>query len=69
MNQPVTSELMSVAAYVAEGGLVSYHWEERPLFLQRLYAPLQGNIRARKQEWVGWRSGQGECIGNFQYNI
>jgi hypothetical protein len=30
---------MSLAAYVAEDGLVGHHWEERPLVLQRLYAP------------------------------
>ena len=57
---------MSLAAYVAEDGLVGHHWEERPLVLQRLYAPVQGNARARKQEWVGWGAGQGEGIGDFQ---
>jgi hypothetical protein len=31
MNQPVPPELMSLVAYVAEDGLVSNHWEERPL--------------------------------------
>jgi hypothetical protein len=31
MNQPVPPELVSLAAYVAEDGLVGYHWEERPL--------------------------------------
>ena len=44
MNQPVTPELpgtkppikknpMAPAAYVAEDGLVSHQWEERPLVL------------------------------------
>ena len=51
---------MSLATYVAEDGLVSHHWEERPLVLQRLYTPVQGKARARKQEWVGWGAGQGE---------
>jgi hypothetical protein len=50
---------MSLAAYVAEDSLVGPHWEERPLVLQRLYAPVQGNARARKQEWVGWGAGWG----------
>jgi hypothetical protein len=50
---------MSLAAYVAEDGLLSLHWEERPLNLQRLYAPVQGNARARKWEWVGWAAGPG----------
>jgi hypothetical protein len=33
MNYPVPSELLSLAAYVVEDGLVSHHWEERPLGL------------------------------------
>jgi hypothetical protein len=39
--------------YVAEDGLVSHQSEERPLVLRRLYAPVQGNVRARKQARVG----------------
>jgi hypothetical protein len=34
-----------------------------------LYAPVQGNARARKQEWMGWGAGQGEGIGDFQDSI
>ena len=60
---------MSLAAYVAGDGLVSHHCEERPLVLRRLYASVQENARARKQEWVGWRAGQGEGIGDFQDSI
>ena len=60
---------MAPAAYVAEDGLVSHQWEEKPLVLQRLYAPVQGNARARKQEWVGWGAGQGEGIGDFGDSI
>jgi hypothetical protein len=33
MNYPVPLELMSLAAYVSEDGLVGHHWEERPLGL------------------------------------
>ena len=51
--------LMAPAAYVAEDGLVGNHWEERPLILQRLYAPVQGNARAKKGEWVGRGVGVG----------
>jgi hypothetical protein len=69
MNSPVPPELVSLAAYVAEYGLVGHHWEERPLVLQRFYVPVQGNARARKQEWVGRGAGQGECIGDFQDSI
>jgi hypothetical protein len=31
--------------------------EETPLVLLRLYAPVQGNARAKKKEWVGWGAG------------
>jgi hypothetical protein len=50
---------MSLVAYVAEDGLICHQWEERPLVLGRFYAPVQGNARARKQEWVGWGAAQG----------
>ena len=63
---------MSLAAYVAEDGLVGPHWEERPLVLQTLYAPVQGNARAKKWEWVGRGAGsraRGEGIGDFRDSI
>jgi hypothetical protein len=34
-----TPELVSLAAYVAEDGLISYHWEERPLGLANFICP------------------------------
>ena len=60
---------MSLAAYVAEDGLVGHHWEERSLVLPRLYAPVQGNARDRKQEWVGWETGWKEDIVGFGDSI
>jgi hypothetical protein len=33
MNKAVLPELVSLAAYVAEDGLVGHHWEERPFVL------------------------------------
>ena len=54
--------LVSLAVYVAEDGLVGHQWEERPLVLRRSYAPVQGNARTRKQEWVGWEAGGGGRI-------
>jgi hypothetical protein len=60
---------VSLVAHVAEDGLVGHQWEERPLVLQRSYAPVQGNARARKQEWVGWEAGLGGGIGDFQDSI
>jgi hypothetical protein len=37
---------MAPATYVAEDGLVRHQWEERPLILGRLDAPLQEGGRA-----------------------
>ena len=58
---------MSLAAYVAEDGLVGHQWKERPL--QTLYASVQGNARAKKWKWVGRGAGQGEGIGDLQDSI
>jgi hypothetical protein len=60
---------MSLAAHVAEDGLLGHHWEERSLVCERLYAPIQGNTRASFQEWVGWRAGWGEGIRDFWGSI
>ena len=51
---------MATAPYLAEDGLIGHQWEERPLVLWRLNAPVQGNARAVRQEWVG--GGLGKCI-------
>jgi hypothetical protein len=60
---------MSLVAYVAEDGLVCHQWEERLLVLGRSYAPVQGNARARKLEWVCWGAGLEEATGGFGYSI
>jgi len=44
---------MAPAAYVAEDGLVGHEWEEKPLVLRRLNAPMLRNARAGKHEGVG----------------
>jgi hypothetical protein len=33
-------ELVALATYVAEDGLIGHLWEKRPLVLWRLYAPI-----------------------------
>ena len=50
---------MSLAAYVSEDGLVGHQWKERPIGHTNLYAPAQGNARAKKWEWVGGGVGGG----------
>jgi hypothetical protein len=39
------------------------------LVLRRLYVPVEGNARARKQEWVDWEAVWGEGIEDFQDSI
>jgi hypothetical protein len=63
---PVSKILL---AYAIVSGLVGHQWEERPLVLRRIYASVQRNAKARKQEWVGWGAGQEESIGDFQDSI
>jgi hypothetical protein len=49
--------LLSLAAYVAEDGLVGYQWEERPLVLQ-IVTLLEKNKKAQEKrskvckQWV-----------------
>ena len=40
-----------------------YFKKRGPLDLQTLYAPIQGNARAKKGEWVGRGVGVGEYGG------
>jgi hypothetical protein len=53
-------ELVALAIYVAEDGLVSHQWEERPLVL----CPSIGEFQDQEWEWVGWGAGSG--VGDFQ---
>jgi hypothetical protein len=39
---------MSLGAYVAEDGLVSHHWEERPLGLANLICPSIGECQGQE---------------------
>jgi hypothetical protein len=41
-------ELVSLAAYVAEDGLVSHHWEERPLGLANFICPSTGERQGQE---------------------
>lgn len=42
-------------------GFVGHQWEERPLVLSRLNAPVKGNVRAGRWEGVG-----GEWAGRWE---
>jgi hypothetical protein len=47
-----TQELLTLATYVSKDGLVGHQWKERSIGLETLYAPVPGNARAKKWEWV-----------------
>jgi hypothetical protein len=50
---------MSLAAYVAEDGLVGHHWEERPLGLANFICPSAGECQGQ-EVGVG---GEGRRVG------
>jgi hypothetical protein len=52
---------MSLAAYVAEDGLVSHHWKERPLGLANFKCPSTG-------EHQGQEVGMGGTNSSMQFN-
>jgi hypothetical protein len=45
---PPPPELMSLAAYVAEDGLVNHHWKERPLGLVNFICPSTGEHQGQE---------------------
>jgi hypothetical protein len=48
MNYSVLPELVSLAAYVAEDGLIGHHWEERPLGLAIFICPSTGEHQGQE---------------------
>jgi hypothetical protein len=56
---------VSLAAYVAEDGLVGHHWEERPLGLTNFICLSTGE-RQGQEVGVG---GRGKGMGDFWGNI
>jgi hypothetical protein len=62
-----TPELVSLAAYVAEDGLVGHHWEERPLGIANFICPSTGESQGQEVGVVG--RGQGKGMGDFGDSI
>jgi hypothetical protein len=65
----VTPSMGTLAAHVAEDGLVGHHWEGRPLGIANSICPSIGEHQAKKWEWVGRGGGQGDGIGDIQDSI
>jgi hypothetical protein len=53
MNYPVPPELVSLAAYVAEDGLVGHLWEERPLGIANCICSSTGEHQGQEVGVVG----------------
>jgi hypothetical protein len=69
-SSPVPPELLSLATFVAEDGLVSHHWEERPLGLANFICPSTGETPGlRSGSGCVGKQGCGECIGGFWDSI
>ena len=50
---PSTTELVSLAAYVSEDGLVGHHWEERPLSPANFICPSTRELQGQEVEVGG----------------
>jgi hypothetical protein len=64
-------ELLSLAAYVSDDGLVGHHWKERPIGLANFICLSTGEYLGQEvsgSRWVGeWGGGMGDfwdSIGN-----
>jgi hypothetical protein len=60
---------VSLAAYVVEDGLVSHHWEERPLSLANFICPSTRECQGKEEGVGGLGAGSGEGIGDFWDSI
>ena len=63
-----TPELLSLAAYVSEDGLVGHQWKERPIGLANFLCPSTGECQAQ-EVGVGGQRSAGEGMGDFWDSI
>ena len=60
-----TPELLTLAAYVSEDGLVGHHWEERPLGLANFICLSTGERQGKKGGVGGEGSRGGRVWGTY----
>jgi hypothetical protein len=60
-----TPELLSLAAYVSEDGLVGHEWKERPIGHAIFICLSTGEHQGQEMEVGGWESGLGSMWGTF----
>jgi hypothetical protein len=63
-----TPELLTLAAYVSEDGLVGHHWEERPICLANFICLSKGECQGQ-EVGVGGERVRGEGMGDFWGSI
>jgi hypothetical protein len=65
MNYPVLPELVSLAAYVSEDGVVGHQWKERPIGCANFICLSTGERQGQEVGVDGWGSGWGSGWGTF----
>jgi hypothetical protein len=58
-------ELLTLAAYVSEDGLVGHHWKERPIGLANFICPSTGECQGQKKWVLVGRGVGGRVWGTF----
>jgi hypothetical protein len=58
-------ELVSLAAYVSEDGLVGHQWKERPIGHANFICLSTGEHQGQEVGVGGWQSGWGSMWGTF----
>jgi hypothetical protein len=58
-------ELMSLATYETEDGLVGHQWKERPIGRANFICLSTGEFQGQKVGVGGWGSGWGSMWGTF----
>jgi hypothetical protein len=64
MNQPEPLELVSLAAYVSEDGLVGHQWKKRPISRANFIYLSTGECQGQEVEMGGWG-----CVGGGAFGI
>jgi hypothetical protein len=62
-----TPELLTLAAYISEDGLVGHQWKERPIGHANFICPSTGERQGQEVGVGGWDWGEG--LGDFWVSI
>jgi hypothetical protein len=62
-STPPRTELVFLAAYVSEDGLVGHHWKESPIGLANFICLSTGECQGQEVGVGGWERGMGVLLG------